>query len=479
MNPTEPSKPVRVVRPFRPLIDTPNHFPREQAPSVGGDDAAVLFEMGQQLCVSWANNTALRDAPVAALDVSASVHTVAALWTLMELGIPILPIHPAWPAALRERVISATSAVDLGRAVAAPAVAAARPAFEGLRRPVDEESTLAVVYTSGTSGEPKGARLSHRAFWTAARAASAALGGAAFARWYLSLPLAHIGGFSILTRAAVLAGHVALPAESAVTPARGFRAEAFVADCEEQGVTGVSLVPTQLQRIVASGLRAPARLSMAILGGAPATATLVRAALALGWPVHRSYGLTEACAQVATDHTPRSVGPISLLPHMEAQTDATGRLALRGDSLFCGYWGEERRRADAWFVTSDIAEKQGDGLIVLGRVDDVVISGGEKIHPAEVDAALASAPGISAACAFGRNSETWGEELCAALVLAPDFDPDVFSTHLRRQLPSYKVPKAWVFVPDLPTTASGKVSRSSCCQRFADVCRPWPSSVPV
>lgn len=479
MIPPEPSKPMRVVRPFCSVLDASERSVGTRGPSAGTKDATLLFELGLHLCTSWAKNPLLRSAPLAALDASPTLDTVAALWTLMELGIPILPLHPAWPRAHRERVIAATKALDLGEARAAPADLDGGRAFEVLRRPVDEASTLAVIYTSGTSGEPKGAKLSHRAFWTSTRAASEVFGESAFGRWYLSLPLAHVGGFSILTRAAVLASSVALPEEGGATAHPGFRAAAFVADCSAKGATGVSLVPTQLQRIVASGLRAPPDLQMVLLGGAPAPQSLITAALSLGWPVHRSYGLTEACAQVATDRTPCSVGRIPLLPHVDAKLESESRLALRGDSLFSGYWGESSRRPDEWFVTSDVAEVEDDGLKVLGRADDVVISGGEKIHPVELDATLASAPGIAAACAFGRYSEMWGEQLCAALVRGADFDAEVFSSYLRRQLPSYKVPKAWVFVSELPTTASGKVSRSVCRQRYADVCHPWPSPDPL
>jgi O-succinylbenzoic acid--CoA ligase len=443
--------------------------------------AAELAVVARGWCAAWAQRHELAQAPLVALDAPVTPAAVTAIWTLIELGIPLLPLHPAWSLAQRRKVISDTGAVELTLPERAPVPYAGQgDVFGHLRRPVLEESTLAVVFTSGSSGQPQGAQLSHRAFWASAMATRSLLGDSALERWYVSLPLAHIGGLSILTRAAVLGSTVVLPPSRELvdsnTPQQGrFDARSFHEQCERHNVTAASLVPTQLRRLVTLGLKAPGSLRLALLGGAPADPSLIAAARTLDWPVHRTYGLTEACSQVATDRVPGETQEIALLPQVNARIEPDGRLALHSDTLFSGYWGQPLRSPTEWFVTSDLAVSTERGLSILGRADEVVISGGEKIHPAEVDVALNAAPGVRAGCAFGRPSEVWGEELCAALVLSgTTFDPAALVSHLREQLPSFKVPKAWALVSELPLTASGKVSRRLCREHYSQICQPLP-----
>ncbi len=473
---------MRVVRPFSNHEVTP---PRRPAGvSMDADRlwlAAELAGIARGWCAAWAHQSDLAQAPLVALDAPATPAAVTAIWTLIDLGIPLLPLHPAWSLSQRRKVISDTGALELTISESVPAPYAGRGDVCGpLRRPILEESTLAVVFTSGSSGQPQGAQLSHRAFWTSAMATRSLFGAAAIERWYVSLPLAHIGGLSILTRAAVLGSTVVLPSSGALVdpkPAQRsrFDARSFHEHCERHNVSAASLVPTQLQRLVTLGLKAPGSLRLALLGGAPATPSLMAAARVLDWPVHRTYGLTEACSQVATDRLPGEVHEIALLPQVKSRIEPDGRLALHSDTLFSGYWGQPLRSPGEWFVTSDLAISTERGLCILGRADEVVISGGEKIHPAEVDLVLHAAPGVRVACVFGRPSEVWGEELCAALVLSRTaFDAAALVSHLREHLPSFKVPKAWALVSELPLTASGKVSRRLCREYYSQACQPLP-----
>lgn len=473
---------LRVVRPFAFLSASATALSSAGLSLVGDRTwtAPELADIARGWCAEWADTSELSRAPLVAFDARVTTVTATAIWTLIELGIPFLPLHPAWTASQRREVVLATGALELSLPTTLPVSHPDSPdLFDVLRRPIVEESILAVVCTSGSSGQPQPARLSHRAFWTSARATQHVFGDSAVRRWYASLPLAHIGGLSVLTRAAVLGSTVVLPPSDPAreSPTRApqprFDARSFLTHCELHGVTAASLVPTQLQRLVSLGLKAPNSLRLALLGGAPAPTSLVAAAGALDWPVHRTYGLTEACSQVATDQHPGQLSELTLNPQLEARLEPNGRLALRGDTLFSGYWGHSPRDVGEWFVTSDLAALNERGLSILGRADDVVISGGENIHPAEVEAALSAAPGVLAACAFGRPSESWGHELCAALVVSgPEFDAAALVDYLRARLPSFKVPKAWVLVPELPLTASGKVSRRLCRERYAQTCSP-------
>lgn len=424
----------------------------------------------ERFATTWASPSYSRDAPLVALDTPLCADTFLRIWTLIELGIPFIPLHVAWSPVQRQQVLEMTGATLLPTPTAGFSASGSR--MHELRRNPTPEDTLAVVFTSGSSGRPKGVVLSHRAFSTSAAACGAALDWSSSETHYASLPIAHIGGLSVATRAAVLNGAVVLPPPLAT--GRGFDAATFVQRCNETHATIVSLVPTQLHRLCAAGLRAPRDVKCALLGGAHAPPTLIADGLALGWPIRRTYGLTEACSQVATDRASWSMGPIALLPHVEARREPDGRLALCGDSLFSGYWAEPRRVQSDWFVTSDLAEVSDRALLPLGRADDVVISGGENVHPDEVDAALAASPGVTLACTFARPSAEWGQELCAALVVQPGFDWAPLLDHLRGVLPSFKIPKAWLVVTDLPVTATGKVSRRQCRELLASQCAPLP-----
>lgn len=438
----------------------------------------------------WGEHTDLPCARYAAFDAPLTRDTVSAIWTLMELGIPFVPLHPSWPASHREAVTARSGAVWLPTSRRPPKdTDASHEAFTKLRRPIDDEAPLALVFTSGSTGDPKGTLLSHRAFWFSAHALQTALGPLGRERWYLSLPLAHVGGLSILTRTAILGGAVVLP--PAATPndisrrkAVGFDPHTFAKHCSATNVTITSLVPTQLERLVTARVPAPACLRYVLLGGAAAPLGLRLEAHALGWPVYRSYGMTETCSHVAVDRHPTDLDEIPLSPGVNARVNADGRLCVQTESRYSGYLdsGALASGSDAappsvkdWFTTSDLASVNERGVIIHGRADDVVISGGENIHPAEVEAVLTTAPGVRAACAFPRASSVWGQELCAALVVGAKFDADDLSDYLRERLPSFKIPKAWVIVAALPTNPSGKVSRRLCEALHSQACQPLSS----
>ncbi len=421
---------------------------------------------------------AVSTAPLVAVDTTPTAQTITSLLALIELGVPFIPLHTAWSAVQRARVLAATGAVVLDLSTGTVATDGALWNSAAGRhfapRPRTPDSTLAVVFTSGSTGTPKGVVLQHRAFAASARLTRDHLELDHDEVFHLSLPLAHVGGLAILTRALILGGTLVLPTTTGA-PNSGFDPARFVRRCAETACTVVSLVPTQLRRICAAGLTAPASVGVVLLGGAHSPPALVEAAQRLGWKVHRTYGLTEACSQVATDRRGGVEGPLELLPELGARLEPDGRLALRGPTLFAGYWGEDRREQSEWFVTSDLATLGSEGVTPLGRADDLIISGGENIFPDEVDAALASAPGVIAACCFARESKEWGQELCAALIAGPDFDATRLVAHLRAVLPSFKIPKAWALVSEFPTTATGKLSRRSCQRAFAHACQPFQS----
>jgi O-succinylbenzoic acid--CoA ligase len=337
----------------------------------------------------------------------------------------------------------------------------------------DDDATLAVLYTSGTSGRPKGACLSWSNFEASARAAEQRLGRAVHSRWLACMPLFHVGGLSILLRSALFGGPVRVHGR--------FDARA-VSDALDRGdIAGLSLVPTMLSRLLdaRAGRGAPQGLEALLLGGAAIPSGLLQRALAAGYPVCTTYGLTEACSQVATSAPPRtgdcSAAPMRPLRGVEIRivdgerllpAGEPGEIVLRGPLVMQGYLHDREATArvlrDGWLHTSDIGYlDDGGGLHVLDRRDDLVITGGENVYPAEVEAVLLDCPGVAEAGVAGVPDADLGARVVAWIVTAPGASPDAptIAEHCRSRLASYKVPRRYHFVAALPRTAAGKLQR--------------------
>ncbi|MGF1509153.1 MAG: class I adenylate-forming enzyme family protein [Myxococcota bacterium] len=328
-----------------------------------------------------------------------------------------------------------------------------RERFSGVRRAGDE----VCFTTSGTTGSPKAVRLGLDALQAAAEASAANLGWQAHDRWLLSIPPAHIGGFSIVVRCLLAGRTVVLPDAME----ERFHPDAFAHDVDRYGVTICSIVPTMLHRLATSSTWPVRNTLRAVLcGGARTPSDLVEASAARGWPLLVTYGLTEAAAQVATQ--PYGTSPH---PHWGAGRPLEGvdvqirrgRIFVRGPNLMRGYEGElPGFDASGFFDTGDHGEMKEGLLHVFGRGDDVIISGGENVFPAEVEEVLRRHPAVREACVLGVPDPEWGEAVAAAVV----GDRSDLAGFVRERLASFKTPKHWIWVDALPTTDSGKVSRS-------------------
>lgn len=315
--------------------------------------------------------------------------------------------------------------------------------------------TAAVLLTSGTSGSPRAVGLTAGNLMASARASRERLGLAPSDRWLGSLSPAHVGGLALLTRAAALGSGVVL---------RGaFRAETFLALAEEGAITHASLVPTMLHQVLAAlgKGRAPPSLRCVLLGGAPAPEALLAEALAAGFPMALTYGLTEASSQVATaepDLVLRKPGTVGApLPGVEVSVAEEGELLVRGPTVAPGL-----ADGDGWLRTGDLARMDGDGhLWIVGRASDRIISGGVKVDPAEVEAVLSGHPGVLEAAVVGLPDPEWGERVVAAVVSVHGRGPSEaeLGEKVRAALSAAKWPRAWRFVEALPRNATGKVDR--------------------
>jgi O-succinylbenzoic acid--CoA ligase len=416
---------------------------------------AALAEDVRQLLPLWSGASS----PVAFV-AEPTRAAVALLLTLVEAGVPAVPLHPRWSETERAKVLKETGAI----------MAPPSERRVGTAAHHDDERPLAMLRTSGSSGRPKLAVLSHRAFAAAADASSERLGWREDDRWLLALPFAHVGGLSVLLRCLRARRTVVL---DDATPER----------MTATSVTLASFVPTQLARLVQVRQAPPPALRVALIGGGPTTPTLVRTARELGWPVRLTYGLTESCAQAATWREQESgndhCGPP--LAGMELRVNA-GVIEVRGPTLLSGYFldGQVQRATDAegWFRTGDLGRLDPQGRIsVLGRADDVIITGGEKVAPVPVEVAVAAAAVVNEVCVFGVDDPEWGQRV--AVVVESILPWERVATAIMEGTPMlsrYERPRLLAVLDSLPRNANGKLDRAALRQQLGDQLRPLPWS---
>jgi O-succinylbenzoic acid--CoA ligase len=368
-----------------------------------------------------------------------SVDTVVTLYALLEQRRPALLLHPKLTEAERA---AALRTVERGTA-ALPSEAAV------------------IVLTSGTTGEPRAAVLTRSALLASAAASAANLGWQEDDCWLLAMPIARVGGLSILTRCLI--------ARRAVALAPGFDAAQLPAFVERHRVTIASLVPTMLARVLDAHPQwtPPAHLRAVLVGGAAAPAKLLERATQRRLPIVVTYGCTESCSQVvATPYAYRfdaaRCGAGRPLPGAQVRV-VGGHIEVRGPMRMAGYAGEPPLDAQAWFDTGDLGDFDADGFLhVKARAGDLIITGGENVYPAEVERVLEAFPGVAAAAVFGIADDTWGQVVAAALVTpgAP-VDERELAAFLGNRLSPHKRPRRIFTVPALPHTPAGKLDRAA------------------
>jgi O-succinylbenzoic acid--CoA ligase len=250
----------------------------------------------------------------------------------------------------------------------------------------------------------------------------------------------------------------------------------------EHRVTLCSLVPTMLRRLLAFDEPAwtPSPDVRAVLvGGAPFSDALRELAATRGVPTLATYGCTEACSQIATQSIQQtgSAGSGAPLPGIELRLQ-DGEIQVRGDVLMDGYLGHDRSGApwtsDGWLRTGDLGSFLADGqLLVRGRLDDLIVTGGENVSPQEVEAWLETVQGVVSACVFSLPHDVWGEEVVAAIVIdAARYREDVLRDRLVNELATHKRPKRICPLDALPLNRSGKVDRAAVAVQCSGQLRP-------
>jgi O-succinylbenzoic acid--CoA ligase len=411
-------------------------------------------------------------AQLVAFAATESLATLELIYALLELKKPFLPLHARLTPDERERLLarlpvgvliepSADEGLRFERRAAAAQTEQHRAWFE--RSP-----QLAALATSGSSGAPNVVLLSRDAFLSSARASAINLGWQPDDRWLLCLPLAHIGGLSVVTRCLLARRPVVLGAEARAGESA---AQRLAASIEHGRPSLLSLVPTQLSSLLQLEPRfqLPAYVRAILTGGAAASPALLHACVERRWPIVTSYGLTEACSQVATHPLGASLaerrGAGRLLHGMEARLGPGGVIQLRGPALLSGYLVGPSDAVDAegWFTTGDLGRIDPDGVLdVLGRADHVIISGGENVAPGEVEAALESCPGVLEACVFPVADAHWGQLVAAGLRLGAGDAEQLLAavqSELERRLAAFKRPRCYAIAGSFAYGPTGKLDR--------------------
>jgi O-succinylbenzoic acid--CoA ligase len=305
-----------------------------------------------------------------------------------------------------------------------------------------------ILFTSGTTGAPRAARLALENHLASARAANEVLGIDARSRFVCALPLFHVGGLAIAFRCR-LAGATLLLHER-------FDAQAVARDlCS--GATHASLIAGTLARLLDACDRFPPSVRAVLIGGGPVPAALLERARRAGLPVLQTYGLTET-ASMATCERPgeadgATAGPP--MPGLDLRIEA-GEIQVRGPQVMRGYLGAPPLAG--WLGTGDLGELDARGrLIVHARRTDLIVSGGENIYPAEVEAALLTHPAVREAAVVPAPDERWGQ--VGVAYVATSAAESELRDFLRARIAKFKVPARFVVLAELPRNATGKVDR--------------------
>jgi len=404
---------------------------------------------------------------------------LALLFALARLGGILVPLNWRLTAAEHRSILADCKprwlVAGAGFEQHATGLGVPRPALDAAHgRPLEgtDGDDLLVVYTSGTTGTPKGAVLTQAALLWNAYNGIHAHDLQQSDRVLTCLPMFHVGGLNIQTVPALLAG-------AAVTLHSRFEPGAWLAEVARGRSTLSLLVPAAMQAVIAHPAWAAADLSSLRLlnsGSMVVPESLIRAFHARGVPVGQVYGCTET-APIATvllrEDAARKLGSAGkAAPHCEVRL-VDGEIQVRGPNLMRGYWRDPAASAaafeDGWFRTGDLARVDDEGYYwIMGRSKDVIISGGENIYPAELENVLADCPAIAEAAVVGIGDARWGEAACACVVprAGASLDEAAVLALFRDRLAKFKHPRRVVFLDSLPKNALGKVQKPELRRRL-------------
>jgi O-succinylbenzoic acid--CoA ligase len=453
------------------------------------------------------------EAPTVAVAMNTRLAFVELLFATMRLGGRFVPVDTGAPAtALAERLDRAEAdclVCDLGTETVAMDVADAASDVDRPVATVDQftradvpslasvaqagdacassgtatlagDDTALVVFTSGTTGEAKGVRLTTRNLVASASASAFRLGVEPSDRWLACLPPYHVGGLAPMVRSVLYGTTVVLQPE--------FGVDETPAVIDRQDVTGVSLVPTMLRRLLDAGWRAPEHLRFALLGGGAASTGLLDEATSVGVPVCPTYGSSETASQVATARTedvlahegtvgqPLVTSRVTIVDGDGQPCDPgeRGEIVVDGPTVMAGYLDPDRTDeafGEFGYQTGDCGYRDDDGrLWVLGRLDAQIVTGGENVAPSHVADVIREHPDVRDVAVVGVDDPEWGERVAAMVEPREAASLSAYDVrgYCRTRLADYEVPKTVGFAASIPRTASGTVDRDAVRDRLRD-----------
>ena len=404
-----------------------------------------------------------------------SLATLVTLFGVAAAGATMVPLHPRLTQPERDDQITAASPriTLVGDDVRALLAAARRQNSSGAP-PQAEASPFALLFTAGSSGMPKGVLLPARAFIASAAAAEEIVPFEPDDRWLVCMPLAHVGGLSIVTRC--------LLARRTVVVEPSFDPDRVLAIIASESVTRISVVPTMLAALLQrDGHRRLAGLRLLLVGGAACPRALLEECATRGIPARTTWGLTEACSMVTLQRhhvaefaeegsgSPIPGMEISIIDERGKSVEGEGSIRIRGSSMMKGYLGRPLLREGEWFDTGDVGRLEDDRLIVSARRSDMIITGGENVSPAEIERVLESIDGVEQAMVFGVLDAHWGQIVAAAIIAdrIPAVE-ELIRSELPQRLASFKLPRQICYVQNLPQLPSGKLDRKKAAAQFGD-----------
>jgi len=337
---------------------------------------------------------------------------------------------------------------------------------------LDENSTALILFTSGTSGDQKGVRLSFHNLRTSFDNSNTVLFQNSNDKWIASLPFYHIGGFSIIIRALLSGAAILIP--------NSLNTEDLVSEIEKSIPTLLSLVSTQLRRFINLGIKPGIGLKYVLLGGGYIEPALLDEAIKAGWPICKVYGSTETSSLVTfvdciKDENKKLSGGKPLAnteifivnKNKEVLSyNIKGEIAIKSGSCAMGYFNNpketNKKFKEGIYYTGDLGFIDKEGyLFIDSRMDDLIISGGENINPLEIEKALLGYPGVQNVSVFGQEDSEWGQIVSAALIIKPGINISEveLKDFLLQKISPYKIPRKFYFLKELPMSSLNKIQK--------------------
>lgn len=394
------------------------------------------FQAGDRVCFQMTN----------------SWQMAALFWACFRNRCVAAPISHRIPIASRNAVVESVN----GRLVSLPtSFDRGTPSETAMQ--LEDSDPATIIFSSGTTGTPKAVVHSLRAHLENAKGSNKNIALQPGDRWLLSLPLFHVGGLAIVFRSTLAGSTMVIDTSTKRNDELIFRHQ----------ISHASMVATQLKSLLATMPQAVSHLKAVLLGGSTLPPEVVRRARENDFPLFTTYGLSEMASQVTT--TPRDVPKEKwqtagkLLDGREIAISREGEILVRGATLFAGYCHhalvKPATNEAGWFATSDMGRMDSDGYLrVTGRLDNMFISGGENVHPEEIESLLLDLPGIRQAVVIALPDSKYGQRP-VAIVDSMDLDESKILQHLERLLPRFKIPDRFFAWPKEMPQQSIKPSR--------------------